>query len=695
MLQNGLKNLQEPNKCDLKDEKEGKITLRKDELIGETVDEIFTEEKNVDIKNDENVDLKLSLEKKENEVNIIKLETVKFVCDIDKITECGVIFFNFLTEIGYSPDLMKNFLKVPLFSELDSIFSLNIDGNESVNDTKSFLRFIKSFLNDKLNTESFVQKIMEWFIEKSKKNEKEKIVYIKSKFGKNCEIKHERCEFNIKKYEIEIIEILQKLELPYENSEPSSVDEFRCIIMYVIFLIAVNMKMLNSMSLVYVKICELVYKTSIDIPVEEIDSLEIGLVNDSVKIIEQSNLKYSHRQFIDLSLLNEKDTIIKQFEYQIACLEGEIESVKLISKNESDSYNNEIKELQIKFKKLYDEKCDIESKSLKTETNYSMLLDQVKKVGDKLKSEKKDKENLINEAISKKIRHYDEKTLKLEQYIQTLENETCGSREKILKLETDLKNTQNGYEATTKRLKRHMVLLEEDYSSQLLDLRQEYEKNNINFNQVNKEKVQLKTELMNKCLESESLKVDNDAIKMKHSKEQANCNILTKQNNTLKAIIDQLQNEKENKIENEHSYFENKIKLIEDDKNNLKKNCDEIKASAQNIILKDKISLFVEQDKQITDCRKTIDVLNDKLAKFEITNQSNSNTIDKDLIKNLILNYFTSGQSEKINVLKVIENVLSFEGDSKMKWRSVTGIDISSKESLSKEYISFLEKESS
>ncbi|XP_075987960.1 uncharacterized protein LOC142984322 [Anticarsia gemmatalis] len=456
--------------------------------------------------------------------------------------------------------------------------------------------------------------------------------------------------------------------------------------------------------------------------------------------IEELKEKHAQYEYMIARLNSEKDTmtsekaeLIHQYEKTSAEFKTMMEAVtnektELINlinlkHNESIQYHNEIQRLNHvilehtnEFKKVVEERDQLLQGS---KENCSCC--------ERLRITLKEKDDIIM-SLNDKATAYDRVQGELVTAIESTTSlkERCDNLDKSLAIQLDVVRTltaQNAQlseqmqnsERELERLRRHLVETEENYTQELMASEQKLTECQTRLHQVEEKAKQTSTVYTSNSIranqEVETLRnqiklieKQRDDVQVRLSEAEDARSRSEAALTNLQVVLEQFQLDKERDIHAATEKIRNKMEELKRDNVGLHNEIDKLKTKLEEALaglqaatrLGDQVET---KTAQINDLKEQVRTLQTSVAAAEeryynaISNQQDK--VDKNLVKNLVINYVMTGagnQTNRTQVLRVLSTVLDFNQQECERLglaRSTTTPD-----SLAAEFVKFLQNES-
>ncbi|XP_068624368.1 thyroid receptor-interacting protein 11-like [Battus philenor] len=460
---------------------------------------------------------------------------------------------------------------------------------------------------------------------------------------------------------------------------------------------------------------------------------EYAKLVDEVSAIGKISFDLNSQLELKQKEISDLEHKIEQFEkayveYQNIVEQSQIEKASLINlvnlkHNESLQYHNEIQRLNHvileqteEYKKMIEEKDAL----LQNTTNNCLNCDTIKIA-------LKEKDEIIAE-LNRNIADYDKLKVDYHNASETIKNLTkkCEDLDKNFRIQLEtvkqltaenvqLAEQEHNSSRELERLRQHLMEMEENYTQDLMTSEQKLTECQTRLHQVEEKAKQTSTVYTSNCIranqEVETLR--NQIKLLEKQREEVQARLSEAEDfksrseaslTNLQIVLEQFQLEKERDIAAATEKIRNKL---EDIKNQNLKLKDEItrlnsklEESLAGLQAASRLGDQVEtKSAQINDLKEQVRTLQTSVAAAEeryynaISNQQDK--VDKNLIKNLLINYVVTGAQSVMNktqVLRILSTVLDFNQQECEKLglvRSATTTD-----SLAAEFVKFLQNES-
>ncbi|CAK1594890.1 unnamed protein product [Parnassius mnemosyne] len=455
--------------------------------------------------------------------------------------------------------------------------------------------------------------------------------------------------------------------------------------------------------------------------IEEISAL--GQVSNDLN----NQLEIKHRE------VSELEHKMKQFEnaymeYQNIIEQTQSEKANLINlinlkHNESLQYHNEIQRLNhVILEQTNEYKRIIEEKELllQNSTNNCSSCDSLRVII-------KEKDEII-EALNQNVSEYEKLKTDLTNAGEAIKNLTkrCEDLDKSLtiQLETVKKLTTENAQLSEQeqnstreleRLRHHLMEMEENYTQELMTSEQKLNECQIRLHQVEEKAKQTSTVYTSNSIranqEVETLRNQIKLLEKQREEVQARLSEAEDARSrseaaltNLQIVLEQFQLEKERDIANATEKIRNKMEEAKNQNQRLQEEIarlnSKLEESLAGLQAASRLGDQVEtKTAQINDLKEQVRTLQTSVAAAEeryynaVSNQQDK--VDKNLVKNLVMNYVVSAAQSSMNktqVLRVLSTVLDFNQQECEKLGLVRSSNIT--DSLAAEFVKFLQNES-
>ncbi|XP_072933789.1 uncharacterized protein [Epargyreus clarus] len=389
--------------------------------------------------------------------------------------------------------------------------------------------------------------------------------------------------------------------------------------------------------------------------------------------------------------------------------------------NESIQYHNEIQRLnQVlmeqtnEFKKIIAEKDAAQNSSSNCQ-NCEKLSIALKEKDEKIMSlnqNMNDQETLRAELqkSSEIIRNLTKKCEDLDKSL-TIQLETV---KKLTAENVQLSEQEQNSSRELERLRHHLVEMEESYTQELMTSEQKLSECQVRLHQVEERAKQTSTVYTSNSIranqEVETLR--NQIKLLEKQREEVQTRLSDAEDarsrseaamTNLQVVLEQFQLDKERDIHNATEKIRNQMQSIKQDNDNLRLEIGKLNAkleeSKAGLQAATRLGDQVEtKTAQINDLKEQVRTLQTSVAAAEeryynaISNQQDK--VDKNLVKNLVINYVTTaGQSNvnRVQVLRVLSTVLDF---NQTECERLGLSRTTQPDSLAAEFVKFLQNES-
>ncbi|CAG4960945.1 unnamed protein product [Parnassius apollo] len=460
---------------------------------------------------------------------------------------------------------------------------------------------------------------------------------------------------------------------------------------------------------------------------------EYAKLNEEISTLGQVSNDLNNQLEIKQREVSELEHKMKQLEnvymeYQSIIEKTQSEKANLINlinlkHNESLQYHNEIQRLNhVILEQTNEYKRIIEEKDLllQNSTNNCSSCDSLRVII-------KEKDEIIM-SLNQNVSEYEKLKTDLTNAGEAIKNLTkrCEDLDKSLtiQLETVKKLTTENAQLSEQeqnstreleRLRHHLMEMEENYTQELMTSEQKLSECQIRLHQVEEKAKQTSTVYTSNSIranqEVETLRNQIKLLEKQREEVQARLSEAEDARNrneaaltNLQIVLEQFQLEKERDIANATEKIRNKMEEAKNQNQRLQEEIarlnSKLEESLAGLQAASRLGDQVEtKTAQINDLKEQVRTLQTSVAAAEeryynaISNQQDK--VDKNLVKNLVMNYVVSAAQSSMNktqVLRVLSTVLDFNQQECEKLGLVRSSNTA--DSLAAEFVKFLQNES-